>query len=484
MAEDARRASAPSPRRELLVLLVAALALFTANIAALSLPSLDDCFYAREGVEMARRGAFFTVRWNGGLNFDYPSLQIWILSRSFALLGVSDLAARLPSVLMALANLLMTWRIGRRAVGPAAAVAGAALLAIAPYFVNGARRCMMDVPLAFWITLAMLVLIEGRRRPWAHALLALPLGAAVLTKSVLGLLPLAVLAAAVALSRSWRAALRRPWIWLGLVAGLAIGASWSAWEWRRFGPGVLRRHYFGQIGGFAGRRLGWLARFGGYPLLALRDFEPMFLPALPGIVRAARRELREHDPDRLLLLLWAVLPFVLYPLSGTQTSRYLFPIFPPLALLGGAWLDEALPRFARFFRARLAPALAIAAALLFWFAPRTLTIQSNQLFKDEQRRIRALVAPGEPIAFLGTRYWSYANPLMFYAERLLETPSSSAAEAVARARAHPARVLLCGAGRLAEVRAESPTVEILFRSGDWAMVRVPAHDQAGSIDGG
>ncbi len=472
MAEPARPPS-PAPRgRELLFLFAAALALYTANIAHLSLPSLDDCFYAREGVEMARRGAFFTVRWNGGVNFDYPSLQLWILSRSFALFGVSDGAARLPSVAMAFATLLMTWRIGVLALSPAAGAGAAALLLIAPYFANGARRCMIDVPLAFWITLAMLVLLEGRRRPWRLALLGLPLGAAVLTKSVLGLLPLAVLVVAGILDPAWRARLRRPWAWCGVAAGLVIGASWSVWEWWRFGPVAVQRHYFGQVGGFVGRPLGWLARLAGYPLLALRDLEPVFLPALPGIVRAARRSVRTPDDGRLLVLLWAVLPFALYGVSGTQSSRYLFPTFPALALLGAWWLEESWPRVARPLRVWVAPGLALIAALLFWVAPRALTVDANRAFERGAPQVRSLVPPGDSIPFLGGRYWTYANPLLFYAERRLEPSARTAVEALARARARADRLLLCGTGRLPEARALDPSLEVLLASGDWALVRI------------
>jgi 4-amino-4-deoxy-L-arabinose transferase-like glycosyltransferase len=460
-------------RRELLFLFAAAVALYTANILRLSLPSLDDCFYAREGVEMARRSAFFTVRWNGGLNFDYPSLQIWLVSRSFALFGVNDLAARLPSVAMGIGILLMTLRIGVLALTPATGAGAAALLLIAPYFANGARRCMIDVPLTFWITLAMMVLLEGRRRPRLHALLAVPLGAAILTKSVLGLLPLLVLAGAVVLDGAWRRRLARPWLWIGAGVGLALGSSWSLWEWHRFGGEVLRRHYFGQVGGFVGQRLAAWARLAGYPLMALRDFEPAFLPALPGIVRAMRRSSKAPDDGRLLVLLWALVPFVLYGVSGTQSSRYLFPIFPPLALLGAWWLEDALPRVARGLRVYAAPALALIAALLFWVAPHTLTADANRAFRENRETIRARVAPGESIAFFGARYWTYANPLLLYAERLLERPAPTPAEALARARAHPARLLLCGTGRLAEVRAVEPRVQGIVQAGDWALVIVP-----------
>ena len=90
------------------------------------MPALDDCFYARKAVETERDGGFFTVTWAGRPAFQNPPLQIWLTARSFALLGEHDLAARLPSILMALGILMGTYRIAQLTVGPIAGVGASA----------------------------------------------------------------------------------------------------------------------------------------------------------------------------------------------------------------------------------------------------------------------------------------------------------------------------------------------------------------------
>ena len=127
-------------RIELAVLLIGALAVFTANPHGILLPAMDDCFYARKGIEMARSGSFFSVTFNGIPEFQNPSLQIWLLGRSFAALGENDLAARLPSIVFALGTLLITWRIANVLLGTGTALGAVALLAISPYFGEHARR--------------------------------------------------------------------------------------------------------------------------------------------------------------------------------------------------------------------------------------------------------------------------------------------------------------------------------------------------------
>src|SRR5262245_54823252 len=126
----------PVTNRDLLVLLAVSLALFSANIWELSLISLDDATYARQGIEERRSGQFFNPPWNGQPDFHKPPLQFWILGRSFALFGENDFAARLPSVLMALGILGATYRIGTLTVGAPAAATAVAFLLLSPYFTD------------------------------------------------------------------------------------------------------------------------------------------------------------------------------------------------------------------------------------------------------------------------------------------------------------------------------------------------------------
>ena len=83
----------------------------------LSLPSLEDAFYAREAVEMARAGRVYTVTWNGIPTHQHPPLHLWLVAPTFAALGEHDFAARLPTLVLALGTLALTWRIGVLTVG-------------------------------------------------------------------------------------------------------------------------------------------------------------------------------------------------------------------------------------------------------------------------------------------------------------------------------------------------------------------------------
>ena len=452
--------------RPVVVLLLAALVLFTARIGDLSLPSLEDAFYAREAVEMARSGHLYTVTWNGMPTHQHPPLHLWLVARSFGALGERDLAARLPTVVLALGLLALTWRIGVITVGHAAAVAGTACLLVTPIFVDNARRLMMEVPLTFWITATVWVYLEARGRPRWQVALAVPLGAAILTKSVLGLMPLLALLGAAA-SEELRAPLRRPWVWIGV--GLGLGASWLVQQWWTQGQGAVTSHLLSHVVRRSTRSFG-LGALRDYPLILLKFYQPIILPGLVGLWLVLRRPgwLRSRGA---VLAAWIVLPLVLYSLSSFRTPRFIFPILPPLALCAGHALVAVTPRLAAFLASVLVPATAVIVALLFWWTPSLLTRDPNAPFKRNAATIQALAPAGESVPYLGSHYWASANPLLYYGERHLAPSSRSGSEAVEAARRHDGRLLLVTRKRLPEVADLDAPRHVVLEGRDWVLFR-------------
>jgi 4-amino-4-deoxy-L-arabinose transferase-like glycosyltransferase len=71
---------------------------------------------------------------------------------------------------------------------------------------------MMEIPLTFWTALSILAFLEGlRRRSWLP-LIAVGVAGGILTKSVLGLLPVVIIVASAALVPDWRTCFRGLWL--------------------------------------------------------------------------------------------------------------------------------------------------------------------------------------------------------------------------------------------------------------------------------
>jgi 4-amino-4-deoxy-L-arabinose transferase-like glycosyltransferase len=484
------------------IVLVAAL-LFTASANYMSLKSYDDCFYARKGLELYQRGEFFTVTWGDRPDFQYPSLQFWIVGRSFALLGRNDFAARLPSILMALAIMLMTYRVGRVMVGKNAAMVAVAVLLLTPLFVTNARRCQTEIPLAFWTTLAMLIYVEGLARPKLHALIAIPLGAAVLTKSVLGLFPLVVVPAAIIVP-ALRKSLRNAWLWLGLVVGLALGASWSIHQYLNFGEEFMSFHYGTMVMSRTAGEFNLAGVFTDYPMLLLEHYQPIILPAVAGLVlflfdRVRRRrtdvqriesgrlvgahdERRSRSSEADLLVVWALLPAVLYSFSSLRHYRYLFPLLPVYGIFTGYLLATRVKKWVAPVCCYVVPGLTIISTFIFWFAPGLYAGDNNQVFKQEIEAAREELEPGTTLPYVGEEYWPEANPFLYYWDVKLEKPGDTVDVAIAKALNAPHRSLVCNRGWLGEVAATGVPQEIVVEGKGWAWIRFPREGKSTPTD--
>ncbi|MEO5618373.1 MAG: glycosyltransferase family 39 protein [Candidatus Eisenbacteria bacterium] len=432
-------------------LLVAALLLFTANLGGTTLPPLDDCFYAQKGAEMAAAPGM-TVRWGGHPAFQNPPGHVWVLAASFRLFGVNDATARLPTGLMAVGALAGIVWIGARLLSPAAGLAGASLLAVSPFFLNHGRRAMLEVPLLFWTVMAMAALVAWRRRPIMLLAFAPALGMAILTKSVLGLMPLGVAFAAAILLPAWRPLLRDARFWIAAIAGVALGASWPVHQWLVHGRDFLDVHFVREIAGRSLADTGFLARALGYPALLLTQHQPEFLIALPATWKAFSSWRSHREESGALLIVWAWLPLATLLLSSAQSARYVFPLMPAFALLGGGWLASRWPGATRLFATRLMPVLLVLGAIVFWVRPQWLTRDANRPYRDGAAALEQRTTRNAEVIYLGNDYWRVANPLLWYTGLRLGATAASAEEALGRARAGSG-LLMCERARLPELPA-------------------------------
>jgi 4-amino-4-deoxy-L-arabinose transferase-like glycosyltransferase len=461
-----------SRHRDLVLVVVAAAALFSANMHHLSLLPLDDCFYARKGVEMAEHGLSFTVTWNHHPNHQNPPLQFWILGASFTLFGENDFAARLPSVLMALGILLVTYRIGRLVLEHGAASAAVGLLCLAPLFVQNARRCMLEIPNSFWIALCFLVVLESRRRARLGVFVAVPLAAAGLTKSVLGLLPILVLVA-FALHREGRRLLGNPWLLGGLLLGLAGTATWPLHQGLTAGWGAVRSHYIGEIGGRALEPFSIGKVLTEYPKVLLQEFQPLAIPGVIGALVALRGGWQRANGGRALLGMWVVLPVLFCSFASTRSARYIFPIFVPLALLSAGLLVSWRPHATRIATTRVVPLLLLTLALIFWFSPTTLSRDQNAPFKRSGRDIERLFPAGTDVPLLGSFTWRLANPLLYYGHRGFVPLGDEAVESVLEmARELPTPAFIAPREKLEWIRSQGVEVEVHSELGPWLLLRL------------
>ena len=179
------------PPRATGILLALVLALLAFRLGAVPLLGPDEPRYTRVAIEMHRAGEWVRPTLQGQPWLEKTPLFYWMAGGAFAVLGETEAAARVPSVLAALLLVGATALVGARLYGSAAGlhagfVAGTSLLPFAY-----ARAASMDMLLAATVTLAIglaalrVLGIAGRPAIVAAAAAA---GLATLAKGPLGLL--------------------------------------------------------------------------------------------------------------------------------------------------------------------------------------------------------------------------------------------------------------------------------------------------------
>jgi len=330
------------------------LAVLLPGSATLPLLDRDEPRFATATREMQERDDWFVPTFNGDYRFDKPILIYWLMRGGYALAGVTELGARLPSIAAALALVLLTAAAGRRWFDARTGfVAGAALATCLQFFIHG-RLALADMVMIACFTLAQIALARllldsdttapsadpaasaksARRWWWA---LWLGLAAGFLAK---GPIAWAVPALSLILLRwvFWRKPL--PWSRLralpGLGLALALIAAWGVpalifTQGDFFRVGIGKHVVDRGLDGFNARS---------YSVFFYLKTAPLSLfpwvVLLPLVWFGARRR---WSANVAWLTCWALAPFIIFTPYATQLPHYVMPGYPALFLLLALGLD-------------------------------------------------------------------------------------------------------------------------------------------------
>jgi 4-amino-4-deoxy-L-arabinose transferase-like glycosyltransferase len=301
----------------------------------------DEARQAVNAFEMLRSGGHWlvtTYNHQPDLGNTKPPLLIWLQALSMAVLGATEFAVRLPSLLAALGTVGLLYVAGRGVGHPAwGLLAGAILTTMLGYLgPHLARSGDYEALLCLWVlgqVLATFAYAETGRRRYL-ALAAATVAGAVLTKGIAGLLGLPALGFYLLWTSKLWSILRRPAFWLAAGVGLALPALYYVVRERAL-PGYWAAVAANELGGRFGHNMSATPR----PLLyhvqnLLRYQLRPWWPLLPvaGIVLAVSPPSAARRLGGLAGL-FALGWLLIITIAKTRLEWYTAPMLPPLALL-------------------------------------------------------------------------------------------------------------------------------------------------------
>lgn len=384
----------PLIRHQVWILFAAGLVFFV-NLGRPTLFDEDEPKNAECGREMLVRGDWIVPTFNEDLRTDKPILVYWLMLVSYKLLGVTELAARLWSAILAVGTSLLTYHLGRKLLSAEVGLLGGLILCTSLMFAAVGRAVTPDSVLIFCTTLAFTLYVwavaarhggvfggDSSARAaafvpatWRRSLpMYAAMGFAVLAKGPVGvLLPCAVIGLFLLLlaeaetrppsQDQSRGIVSRGVRFVGRL--FAPRRFFAACGWMRIPlaaliVAVIALPWYIAVG--LKTDGAWLAGFlGGHNVN--RFLAPMeshsgpivyYIPAvfagffpwsvfLPAALMQLHRRLRDGDERRagyLLLTCWALVYFAFFSLAGTKLPNYVLPMYPALALLVACFLRD------------------------------------------------------------------------------------------------------------------------------------------------
>lgn len=367
------------------VIALLAFCLFFAGTADNPLIGRDEARFAQAAREMLARGEVVVPTFGGINRYHKPILVYWCTIASYAVCGVNERAARLPSNLAAAATVALLAWWARRRWGPGAGLLAGGLLAITLTFHVQAKACTADLvmvlpavaallaleaiacgsgrsvhALFFWLGMALAVLAKGPVAP-AFALFALvgmwAVGrrwrwweaGSLAALSLLGWWRLGPVVLSVPIAWSLLESIRDRTLgprliatrwWWGVPLFLLVTAPWTAAAWiatdGEFFRVAVGRHV-------VERSMTALESHGGFPgfyvVTGLIAVFPLFA-FLPNAVAALRRE-AAGEPALRYRLGWLLGPLFMLELLGTKLVHYWMLAYPAAVLLVVEWATSA-----------------------------------------------------------------------------------------------------------------------------------------------
>jgi len=315
----------------------------------------DEAIYAGVSKEMVRSGDFLTPHWNGETFFEKPPLFFWLQSVSFFYLDFTAFAARIWPALLGIVGIIFTYLLGKKLFSRRVAFFAAVVLATTVHWIAWSRMAMLDVPAATLILVSLYFFWRAfsERRLFFWCLFGVFLGCVFMMKG-----PVAIIPIAVALLLSFIALVLQPsnfrdWyplraLLLASASFLLIAFPWHYLMYARYGQSFLKEYLFYHILRRASHGIEQHGRpFWWFNLVIRHWARHWYLLGVLGFLTLAAslvKHLKRISAYRAeaFVFTWALLTFLIFSFSSSKIQWYILPIYPPLALICGWFVDRLL----------------------------------------------------------------------------------------------------------------------------------------------
>ena len=445
---------------QVIFLVYSSLLMFLGRQLDRGISNFDDAYYAQKAKEIFFSDSLWVVTWREMLIFDNPPLPFWLTGLAYKVFGVSGYAAVFSSAIFGTLIVCLTYLLCNYLYKDNWVSFLAAFVLIFPgMFVDSARRGMLDITLAFFVTAAMCCLIKGLENRRFYLLYGLMAGLAVLTKSVLGFFPIII----GVIFMFWYGGIKKifdSYFIMGAVLSILVGCSWFVVNWYMFGELFINGHFkTSHMTIVQDDYLHNPMYLLGYVKDMLKNYWPWFPVTVFGIFLFAKDGIKDKNPHSMLLFLWIFIPFVIMSTSRNQTLRYLFMIFPAFGIITAhtlsRWLKDSQ-------KERVLPwivGVVMATVLVINVTPLQTKVSLNYSsaeVRDIAPFVHANTSKKQGFFYYKLSIWNPTQALMFYSDRYLESFTNESENLIKKMEENPETTWLAGVPEFKDLEKEFP----------------------------
>lgn len=318
-----------------LVTIIALLIMFF-NLGSIPLLDPDEPVYAETPKEMVQFNEFLSPRIFGEYWYDKPPLYYWLVAGAGKVFGMGEFAARFPSAVLGVAGVLALYLFGRELFNKRAGLAGALILATSLEYVYLGKAAVTDMTLTFCLTLALLGFITKR-----YLLMYVFIGLATITKGPVGFLfPGAIILLYLVLAGRIRQVTE-----IKLPAGIGIfaliGLPWYWFMYSVHGSAFIDTFLgFHNVTRFTSPEHPELVVWYYFIPVLILGFFPWTAILVQSVWASLQRSSQDDNRTLMFLNIWAAFIFLFFSICQTKLVSYILPLYPPLALIVGWYIDR------------------------------------------------------------------------------------------------------------------------------------------------
>lgn len=317
----------------------------------------DEAIYAKISKNMVESRDYLNMNWfTGKIWYEKPPLYMWLASFTMSVIGFGELAARLPSALFGLLTVLLVYLIGAKLFNKTAAFISALCLVTGVHFLYYSRAAMLDVSVTFFITLSLYFYLKYlEKETWLYIILSgLSFGLGVMTKGVVGFIPLGIILFFEIyryLTRQQKVNKRRIiHSALFLISGSLVFMPWHLIMYQRFGPPFIKNYLLYHVIDRATNAIEDKGRPFFWYLTVMKVSMRIWFVALIGSFGYTLYKILRKSSKHVFLLIWFLTIFLLFSISKSKLIWYIIPIYPVAALIVGDFMDVVINAFVDKFK--------------------------------------------------------------------------------------------------------------------------------------